>query len=608
MNRVAPVGESRSNNTNAFTFTRSCLAEPGHILRASQSSFYLLSTFPPHSHPHTLLHFRNSQQHYFFNQERIYNEDHLQFTMRLNPLNLLKSLFNSADAKPTASNPTTDASSNANPFLNLPVQLGSRALPVPANVYSYVPQAAKLEPNTSSGKIPARSAVNSLSGLSLPSDANPFAKASSGPTHRPLPANAYSYKPPNTPFSNAAFPAYVHGIKNNMYYEPIPKFTVSSFVSVSPSVTSSTSPTGTVDIDMTDGESTRESTPPATTLPGKRENHTAPSLPHPTVVTGEGDQGLPASSTSTDARPKLRPKCQRERHVVNHAKRDYAAEITYEEDDGDLPEGYLGTWNRMRFYSPEIDMPCRYGDASSLLHHLSCGHWVTTDEKLPCGLNCHNPDFDVAPFSCPTCHQAVEDVIKNQLSEKEKARVDQAKSSGHEIYLVGFLVEFVSKRIKMKANITETVISFVRESKHGRNCQVADLPKTASSPSLERQVKQYYERKAEKELAAQNPPTATKRKSYTQLVQPFTKKPKYKPTTDDEPPSPQARGIKRQSTSNHLAPQKKVRTVPPVQNDELPSPPTRGIKRGFSAGYPPIDNLPIGDLPIQKKMRTVPPV
>ena len=126
-------------------------------------------------------------------------------------------------------------------------------------------------------------------------------------------------------------------------------------------------------------------------------DHEPHSPPYKKQKTG-GDHHTPQSPTSSDARVKLQPREQRERHVINRPKRDLAAEITHEKDYGNLPEGYLGTWNRMRFYSPEIDIPCEIVDARGLLHHLSCGHWVTTDERKPCGLNCHDPDFQNPPF------------------------------------------------------------------------------------------------------------------------------------------------------------------------------------------------------------------
>lgn len=79
---------------------------------------------------------------------------------------------------------------------------------------------------------------------------------------------------------------------------------------------------------------------------GGTSSNTAPTGPfisHPEFATVQADQNTPIPPASTNTRPKLRPRGQKERKVAKHAKRNYAAEITYEEDDGDLPEGYLGT-------------------------------------------------------------------------------------------------------------------------------------------------------------------------------------------------------------------------------------------------------------------------
>jgi hypothetical protein len=472
--------------------------------------------------------------------------------MRLNPLNLLKSLFNGASANSTPPAPKH----GTNLFLGVPVS-ETRALPTPANVSPYISQATKATPAARPGKS-GLNAVNLLpSGLNLLSDKDSCSKAPLESTYPIRPANSYSYEP------IFASPQTVNAGRLPLH---------------------STSTTNT-DTDMEDGVPAQEPIPPSTPLPGKCETQTGPSPPIPMVETVEGGLGTPAATTSDSVRPKLQPKGQMKRRTVNRPKHDYAAEITYEEDDGDLPEGYLGTWNRMRFYSPEIDMPCRFDAACGLLHHLSCGHWVATNEKVQCGLNCHTPNFGAAPFNCPTCHQAVQNLIENQLSQKEKARVNQARNVGNETYLIGFLVEFVSKHIKMKANVTETVISIVRECNHERSCNVAVPPNIASRHSLERQVKQYYERKAERKLAMQNPPSSIKRNARLQLVQPVSKKLKSRLATDNMPPLLESRGIKRHSASDDHPAQKIIRTLQLVQSNVSPSSQARDSNRRIN----PID-------------------
>ena len=150
--------------------------------------------------------------------------------------------------------------------------------------------------------------------------------------------------------------------------------------------------------------------------------------------------------------------------------------------------------------------------------------------------------------------------MPTHLSGKDRARVEQAESGGHEAHIVGYVVGLISKHIKIKANVTETVISIVRGGKYERACRVADPPKVASNASLEQQVKTYYERKAEKELAAQNTPAATKRTAYGEPEQHLPKKPRRKFVTVSEPLSTETRGTKRKITSYQLPAQKQSRT------------------------------------------------
>lgn len=138
----------------------------------------------------------------------------------------------------------------------------------------------------------------------------------------------------------------------------------------------------------------------------------------------------------------------------------------------------------MRFYDPEINLPCK---GAGLLHHLTCGHWVSTDKHIECGANCYDlQPTNSVPFNCPTCQPTVLNIIETQLSAKEKEKVMLHKNAQNELYLVGLLVEFVSKRTKTKANITKTIMDIVRRGNVGRDCRAADAPKNESSLCLER--------------------------------------------------------------------------------------------------------------------------
>ncbi|KAF2683584.1 hypothetical protein K458DRAFT_418568 [Lentithecium fluviatile CBS 122367] len=316
---------------------------------------------------------------------------------------------------------------------------------------------------------------------------------------------------------------------------------------------------------MTDAAPAQEPTTLVTPFPTTKAIPANPKPHQATVETAEEEP--PMSSAGSKIRHKLQPKSQHERCTTSPQERNYATEITYEEDDGSLPEGYLGTWKRARFYSPDygVHLPCSDGRP-----HLSCNHWVTTDENTPCGLNCHDPYFEIEPFTCPKCYDAMQDVIENQLSAKEKAKVEQAINAGQETFLVGYLVEFVKHRVIMTGNVTETVISIVRMGKHKRHCRVTDPPENASSAPLEQQVREYYAWKAAREFAAQNPTNTTKRKLPAEHDDPIIKRPKHRVFVDEEPPAQNLCGAQRPSTSTHLSsPTKKTQTAPPVQYGDV---------------------------------------
>jgi hypothetical protein len=270
-------------------------------------------------------------------------------------------------------------------------------------------------------------------------------------------------------------------------------------------------------------------------------------------------------SSGTNARRKLQPKRQHERRTTTHPKRDYAAEITYEEDDGSLPEGYLGTWKGAHYYSPDygVHLPCGNG-----LHHLTCNHWATTPTETPCGVNCHDPNINVAPFRCLTCRSIIQDVIANKITAAESAKVKEAIRSKEEAYIVGYLVEFVSKHVKMKGNITEIVVSIVRHGDYLRDCCAAEPPVNARGIPLAQQIKEYHEYHAEKKFAADNAKVGTKRKQPEQFHLPAAKRVKRRIHSSHKSVDLEERGVKRESTSQ-APPGKKRQTAPPVQYGEV---------------------------------------
>lgn len=115
---------------------------------------------------------------------------------------------------------------------------------------------------------------------------------------------------------------------------------------------------------------------------------------------------------------------------------------------------------------PQNDMPgspC----GSNGHHELACGHWIsdssiTQPEKMkpePCGLNCLKPSHHILPFDCPQCRKTVDDILRNDLTDTEQEKLKFCLQTRQEALGVSYMVEFVAKRGKLTANITETVAS-----------------------------------------------------------------------------------------------------------------------------------------------------
>jgi hypothetical protein len=185
------------------------------------------------------------------------------------------------------------------------------------------------------------------------------------------------------------------------------------------------------------------------------------------------------AESGSPKRAKREPVSQKDRQVPTKPKRDYAAEVEIEEDDGTLPEGYSGTVNGIRYYQPQNTAQFRCGDGGT--HELACGHWINdgtwkTSEPIvpdsPCGLNCKTPSFDATAFACPECTKTVEDILANDLTPLEKQKLDQAKKGGHEFFIIAYITEFVTKRNKLTEGITEIIMALAKPD-YGRKCSKA---------------------------------------------------------------------------------------------------------------------------------------
>jgi hypothetical protein len=266
------------------------------------------------------------------------------------------------------------------------------------------------------------------------------------------------------------------------------------------------SPTESIDIDMTD----------LTPAP--------PQVPTP-----------PSSSSSNggDSRRHVQPKPHAQRRVP--PKLDVTSEITIEEDDGTLQEGYLGTWKGIQFFAQDNGAALK---CACPLHHLACGHWVTTPKKEDCGLNCHETDFSQAAFLCPTCCASVQNIIDTKMSAKERTKITQAMIAGHEAHVIGYLVELVSKHVELKANITETVICIVRGN-HSRECTATETPASAKPESLKDQIRAMTQSKKQRQFKARNTMNAAKKRSPVS-------------TPDDMPSRKKVRSLSPQSDGEAL--------------------------------------------------------
>lgn len=153
------------------------------------------------------------------------------------------------------------------------------------------------------------------------------------------------------------------------------------------------------------------------------------------------------------------------------------------------------------FYIPESSISHDCGNGG--LHELACGHWIMDSSKLgepglPCGLNCAKPAFDDAsPFICPQCRKIIIDILESDLAEVEKEKIKKAQQGGHDVFAIGFIVESVSKRGKLQANVTETVMSIVKNG-YGRKCSQAAAPEPITFMTAEEMAKEYEKAKKDK--------------------------------------------------------------------------------------------------------------
>ncbi|KAF2642048.1 hypothetical protein P280DRAFT_291579 [Massarina eburnea CBS 473.64] len=302
----------------------------------------------------------------------------------------------------------------------------------------------------------------SPSGTYLPKSVNP-PKPAEMPKKKPL---VFGRTLPVNPFTSRPY------YRSYIFSKNSPKVPTTTFVNKNAFHTSS--PTYSVEIDMPD----------------------APPLPKATPPTTPSKQATASPKPSGNPRPCRQPVSHGQRRDPRKAK----SKITMEEDDGTLPQCYQGTWNTIQWLKPENSTET---NCDGKLHHLSCGHWVASTKKVPCGVNCHEAVLDAGPFGCPTCLKAVEDAVNNKLSASEFAKAKRAMDAGQESFLIGYLVEFVAKYVDMKGNLTETVASLVK-NEAGRACSAAKAPGTECYQSLEEQLQEINALKVGKKFAADN--------------------------------------------------------------------------------------------------------
>ncbi|KAF2749413.1 hypothetical protein M011DRAFT_475509 [Sporormia fimetaria CBS 119925] len=149
-----------------------------------------------------------------------------------------------------------------------------------------------------------------------------------------------------------------------------------------------------------------------------------------------------------------------------------------EEDDGTLPEGYVGTVDNIQYYQLPSTVPQKCNTHGQ--HKLLCGHWIYDTSKLgdpglPCGTNCIEPVLKNPPFQCPTCAGKAAHIVENGLTEPESARLKHAHQKSQFNFIVAYITECVMKRGEIPAGVSEIVTSLMQPN-YARKCTQAAAP------------------------------------------------------------------------------------------------------------------------------------
>ncbi|KAF2119854.1 hypothetical protein BDV96DRAFT_628472 [Lophiotrema nucula] len=206
----------------------------------------------------------------------------------------------------------------------------------------------------------------------------------------------------------------------------------------------------------------------------------------PTAAPSALDASTTAGETANESgRKKLDPTSPASLKRTGKTKEEIEAKIFMEEDDGTLPDGYIGTYEDVRYYHlPQPPHDC----GSNNLHELVCKHYVSAPSSSSCGLNCKTPNINVEAFKCRECHDLVMSILHNELSDTQKQKIETAAAAGRHLFVIGFCVEFVTnwvaKRGKEMHGVAETVMG-VLQFDYGRNCDKATAPEVKFSSIVE---------------------------------------------------------------------------------------------------------------------------
>jgi hypothetical protein len=198
------------------------------------------------------------------------------------------------------------------------------------------------------------------------------------------------------------------------------------------------------------------------------------------------------SSSAEDERPKLQPKRQRERRRLpsaQYTRPNYAAQVVFEEfnnPNDPMPEGYAGTLGGIRYGHSAVEDYCPCGIGGG--HFLTCGHIIVAVNEA-CGTNCKTASHEVQPFNCPQGHGIVNDILKNDLTMEERAKIDYHYTRRDGISFA-LAVEYVTKNLPVaQRNITETVCGIMSPG-YGRECLA--VPVGAKKPSTLAEMHQHH--------------------------------------------------------------------------------------------------------------------